>query len=173
MNAEYLHYAQTSDSRRSGKEKNMEEQLAKSIDRRLRTVFWVLLPSAIVYLLVGILVLWALLDMRIDGNKTDEGKLVVPRVDLPAGTRLARTNLAYKTFPENEWPEYLVSPGHAFAVIGHTLVRPVAKGEPLDWYDTDVPIPLSSVAAEKVRHETEPEHPAQELSPAAPRQTKP
>jgi len=135
----------------------MNDNLAKSIERRLKWLFWLFVPGAFVYLLVAVALLMVIFDDHCKPEPKPDGKVVVARSDLPVGTELAKTNLSLKIVPRSEWPEHLVSPGHAFALIGHTLVRPVTQGEPLDWYDTDIPIPTPSVASEQVRHELNPE----------------
>jgi hypothetical protein len=135
----------------------MDDKLAKSIEGRLKWLFWLLVPGAFVYLIIAVGLLVLVFDEHFEPKPKAQGKIVVARFDLPVGTELTKANLSLAIVPEAEWPEHLVSPGHAFAVIGHTLVRPVSKGKPLDWYDTDIPIPTPSVASEQVRHEINPE----------------
>ena len=135
----------------------MEDKLAQSIERRLKWLFWLLVPGALVYLLVAVGLLVMIYSEHYAPKPAKQGKIVVARVDLAVGDELSKTNLALQVIPDDRCPENCVTPAHAFAVLGHRVVRPVTRGSPLDWYDTDIPIPTPSVASERVRHEINPE----------------
>jgi len=83
----------------------MEDQLAQSIDRRLKWLFWLLLPGAFVCVVVAV----GLLIMLCHGHCAPEpatvAKVVVARMDLAVGDELTRTNLELQSLPEAQWPE--------------------------------------------------------------------
>jgi len=135
----------------------MEDKLAQSIERRLKWLFWLFVPGAFVYLLVAAVLLTMIYNEHFAPKPAKDGDIVVARVDLAVGDELSRTNLALRTMAKEQWPEDLVSPGHARYLLGHKMVRSVSKGLPVTWYHTDIPIPTPSVASEQVRHELNPE----------------
>jgi hypothetical protein len=136
----------------------MEDKIIQSIDRQFKRIFWLLVPVALAFILLcSTFAIVIVQEYFTPHKKMTEGKVVCARMDLAVGDEITKLNVELRNLPTKQWPKNLVSPGHAFAIIGHKMVRPLAKGKPLDWYDTDVPIPTPSVSSETLNYQKNPE----------------
>lgn len=136
----------------------MEDNIAKSIEKYLKWLFCLLVPISLFCFILCIALLWTLIeDHSFSKKKAKDGKVVCARMELAVGDEITKLNIELRNLPIEQWPNNLVSPAHAFAIIGHKMVRPVAKSKPLDWYDTDVPVPTPSVSSEKLNYHKNPE----------------
>jgi hypothetical protein len=126
------------------------------IRKRITCLLWFIGPLAVVWIVFGVLLSGLVIHDFRDRNefrKEEKTCVLAAAQDMTPGEVLRVDLLGTLSVDDDELPRGYIMPRDFEVILGHALTNPVAKKQPLTWYDVGIPIPE---AIEKANQETAP-----------------